>query len=94
MNLRDLNSLIQLYLNTQTIFTTHIQTDILYPRTSLQKNETILPVNIHRNKPVIVHLNPLNAELNPICHLLALLGGATIVVVSRLRVKPHRLKRS
>jgi len=32
-------------------------------------------------------LNPLNAKLNPICHLLALLGGATIVVVSRLRVK-------
>ena len=30
--------------------------------------------------------NPLNAELNPICHLLALLGGANIVVVSRLRV--------
>ena len=30
-------------------------------------------------------LNPLNAELNPICHLLALLGGATIVVVSRTR---------
>jgi hypothetical protein len=33
------------------------------------------------------NINPLNAELNPICHLLALLGGATIVVVSRLRVK-------
>ena len=31
--------------------------------------------------------NPLNAELNPICHLLTLLAGATIVVVSRLRVK-------
>jgi len=30
--------------------------------------------------------NPLNAKLNPICHLLALLGGATIVVVRRLRV--------
>jgi hypothetical protein len=30
--------------------------------------------------------NPLNAELKPICHLLVLLGGATIVVVSRLRV--------
>src|SRR5215510_9003547 len=29
---------------------------------------------------------PLNTKLNPICHLLALLGGATIVVVSRLRV--------
>jgi hypothetical protein len=26
-------------------------------------------------------VNPLNAKLNPICHLLALLGGATIVVV-------------
>jgi hypothetical protein len=33
--------------------------------------------------------NPLNAELNPICHLLALLGGASIVVVNRLRVKEH-----
>jgi len=32
-------------------------------------------------------INPSNSELNPICHLLALLGGATIVVVSRLRVK-------
>jgi len=31
-------------------------------------------------------LDPLNAELNPICHLLALLGDATIVVVSRLKV--------
>jgi hypothetical protein len=31
--------------------------------------------------------NPLNAELNLIRHLLALLGGATIVDVSRLRVK-------
>ena len=34
----------------------------------------------------VLNFNPLNAELNPICHLLALLGGATIVVVSRLRV--------
>ena len=41
------------------------------------------------DSPVVefVNINPLNAELNPICHLLALLGGATIVVVSRLRVK-------
>ena len=31
-------------------------------------------------------INPLNAELNPSCHLLAILGRATIVVVSRLRV--------
>jgi hypothetical protein len=39
------------------------------------------------NNPGFYPVNPLNAELNPICHLLALLGGATIVVVSRLRVK-------
>ena len=37
----------------------------------------------------ILHFNPLNAELNPIYHLLALLGGATIVVVSRLRVNSN-----
>jgi hypothetical protein len=36
-----------------------------------------------------VAVNPLNAELNPICHLLALLGGATVVVVSRLKVKQN-----
>ena len=34
-----------------------------------------------------ITFNPLNSELNPICHLLTLLGGATIVDVSRLRVK-------
>ena len=32
-------------------------------------------------------LNPLYAELNPICHLLALVGARHIVHVSRLRVK-------
>ena len=31
-------------------------------------------------------INPLNAELNPICHLLALLGAHHIFHVSRLRV--------
>jgi hypothetical protein len=30
--------------------------------------------------------NPLNAELNPICHLLALLGAHHIFLVSGLRV--------
>jgi len=32
-------------------------------------------------------LNPLNAELNPICHLLALLGAHHILHVSRIRAK-------
>ena len=31
-------------------------------------------------------LNPLNAELNPICHLPALLGAQHILYVSRVRV--------
>jgi hypothetical protein len=34
-------------------------------------------------------LNYLNAELNPICHLLALLGARHILHVSRIRVKPN-----
>jgi hypothetical protein len=33
-----------------------------------------------------VLLNPLNAEFNPICHLLALLGAHHIVHISWLRV--------
>jgi hypothetical protein len=31
-------------------------------------------------------INPLNAELNPICHFLALLGAHHILHVSRIRV--------
>jgi hypothetical protein len=42
---------------------------------------------LEKPREATLTLNPLNAELNPICHFLALLGGATIVVVSRLRVK-------
>jgi len=33
--------------------------------------------------------NPLNAELNKICHLLALLGAHHILHVSRVRVKEY-----
>ena len=32
-------------------------------------------------------INPLNTELNPICHLLALLGARHILHISRIRVK-------
>ena len=35
-----------------------------------------------------IAFNPLNTELNPICHLLALLGSHPILHVSRIRVKP------
>jgi len=39
-----------------------------------------------------VHINLLNAELNPICHLLALLGAHHILHVSRIRVKKTSLE--
>jgi len=65
-----------------------------------EENETVIALEIlaytflyvsYENEMASVNgkvkkVNPSNAELNPICHLLALLGGATIVVVSRLRV--------
>jgi hypothetical protein len=34
-----------------------------------------------------IAVNPLNAELNPICHLLALLGVHHFLHLSRIRVK-------
>jgi len=39
----------------------------------------------------ISFINPLRAELNPICHLLALLGAHHIFYVSRIRVNDHTL---
>jgi hypothetical protein len=38
-------------------------------------------------KLLAIYLNPFNAELNPICHLLALLEAHPILHVSRIRVK-------
>jgi len=43
-----------------------------------------------RRRKLLDDLNPLNAELNPICHLLALLGAHLILHVSRIRVKERR----
>jgi hypothetical protein len=37
--------------------------------------------------PVVIYFNPLNAELNPICHLLTLLGAHHILHFSRISVK-------
>jgi len=36
-----------------------------------------------------VYFSPLNSELNPTCHLLALLGAHPILHVSRIRVNGH-----
>jgi len=35
----------------------------------------------------LCHFNPLNSELTPICHLLALLGAHHILHISRIRVR-------
>jgi hypothetical protein len=37
------------------------------------------------------NINPLNAELNPICHLLALLGARRILHVSKIRVNIFKI---
>jgi hypothetical protein len=39
----------------------------------------------------IMYFNPLNAELSPICHLLALLGVHHFLHVSRIRVNYTKL---
>ena len=45
---------------------------------------------IHQPMHIKIYINPLNPELNPICHLLALLLGALhIFHVSDLRVNLH-----
>ena len=54
------------------------------------KPEQIIMILVFLNKV----LNPLNAELNPICHLLTLLGAHPILHISRIRVKRKRKKRN
>ena len=43
-------------------------------------------------KNLVFGINPLNAELNPICHLLALLGVHHFLHVSRIMVKSLTLR--
>jgi len=38
---------------------------------------------------IVCLINPLNAKLNPICRLLALLGAHPILHVGRIRVKAY-----
>jgi hypothetical protein len=40
-----------------------------------------------------ININPSNAKLNPICHLLALLGAHHIVHISRIMVKETNMLR-
>jgi len=47
--------------------------------------------SLYKQPDIVEDINPLNAELNPICHLLALLGAHPILHISRIRVKIRRL---
>jgi hypothetical protein len=58
---------------------------------TLHKAETriiiiIIIIIIIKTHPRCAEINPLNAKLNPICHLLALLGAHPILHVGRIRV--------
>jgi hypothetical protein len=55
-------------------------------------NTTVTNLEDNCRKP-ITYFNPLKAELNPICQLLALLGAHHIIHVSGIRVKYHTLCR-
>jgi hypothetical protein len=48
------------------------------------RSQSLYPATLHGP---ISNINPLNAELNSICHLLALLGAHYIFYISELRVK-------
>jgi hypothetical protein len=58
-----------------------------------QKNKLLETTFIYKQK-IKIFVNPLNAELNPICHFLALLGAHHIVQVSRIRVNISRRQAS
>jgi len=58
----------------------------------VEQHFSILKLVARNSFENLISLNPLNAELNPICHLLALLGAHSIFHVSRIRVKRHASK--
>ena len=64
---------------------------------SRKVQESIFEVEAHMmvtvlHRVVVCLINHLNAELNPICHLLALLGAHHFLHVSRIRVKSLTLR--
>jgi len=58
--------------------TVYSEISVLFPNSFVAQTESKVPT---------VSINPLNGKLNPICHLLALLGAHHIFRVSGLRVK-------
>jgi len=54
---------------------------------SISRRTQLLFGQTYTKVVTLVLFNSLNAKLNPICHLLALLGAHHILHVSRIRVK-------
>ena len=52
---------------------------------TLVSNDTLMLI-VQKLLYLVNSINPLNPKLNPICHLLALLGAHHILHVSRIRV--------
>jgi hypothetical protein len=78
------------------IFTSTVRTDNLFPSNFphlvAKSHKFTVHVNeILKKKKLLMHtfFNPLNTELNPISHLLALFGAHHILHVSRIRVKSN-----
>jgi len=60
---------------------------------SKYRNQIVLSLTIFEREAFKIknhiYINSLNAELNPICHLLALLGAHHILLISRVKVKTY-----
>jgi len=67
-----------------------------YPKDRVSNHFNVFSTGVDKCKLFVplrgklISFNPLNAKLNPICHLLALLGAHHIFHVSGLRVKREK----
>ena len=96
---RDIRERTQRGLNAAGIGTTSglhgFSTNLVPPRNCMRHKVDIKQVPHSGSADIERHrteFNPLNAELNPICYLLALLGAYHFLHVSRIRVKSLALR--
>ena len=69
------------------LFSLHYNFALEYAIRRVQVNQDNLKLNCtHQLLVYADDVNPLNAELNPTCHLLALLGAHPVLHISRIKV--------
>jgi len=72
---------------TPQLFNTTLHFKLTVPPASGVTTFPTLP-NLRKSvSPAMLYVNPLKAELNPVCHLLTLLGAHHILHISRIRFK-------